>query len=155
MAEWWFQLEAVRSLSLEDGERGFRDIEDALCGVVAVAVVRHRGWLATDRRREKEARAILAGVGEQPPPPFWPSEDDFSDLKWDTFAAWAVTTLWCEQPNDPFLRQAVGALAIWHRYIVVERVMIVAAQHRDALGDHFEQLLAHTIRYAPARHRTE
>ncbi len=91
----------MRSLSPDEDERGFRDVEDALCGIVAVAVVKHRQWLAADPAREKEALSILAAVGRQPPKPFWYVEDDTTDFKWDSFAAWALTTLWCEQPDDP------------------------------------------------------
>jgi hypothetical protein len=153
MTEWWSQLEYVRSLSPDEDERGFRDVEDALCGIVAVAVVKHRRWLAANPAREKEALSILEAVGRQPPKQFWHVEDDTTDFKWDSFAAWALTTLWCEQPDDPYLLQAVGALVLWDRNLVVSRVMTIAAQHREKLGAHFDRLLAHTIRYAPARHR--
>ncbi len=150
VAAWWAELNAVRALAVPDAERGLHDAEDALCGIVAVAVVRHRVWLTANPAREAEALAILREVGERPPPRFWPVEDNFCDFKWDSFAAWAATTLWIEQPEDSFLRQAVGSLALWDRYVVVERVMRVAAAHRDRLGPHFEQLLSHTIRAAPA-----
>ncbi len=155
MIEMWSQLVAVRALSVPDEERGIHDNEDALCGIVAVAVVRHRAWLAADPDRESEAGTILAEVGAQQPKKFWFAEDDFTDFKWDNFAAWALTTLWCEQPDEPFLLQAIGALVLWDRYLVVSRVMSIAAKHRAQLGPHFDRLLAHTIRYAPARHRAQ
>lgn len=150
MAAWWAELNAVRAIAVPDAERGLHDAEDALCGIVAVAVVRHRVWLAANPAREAEALAILREVGERPPPRFWLVEDHFCDFKWDSFTAWAATTLWTERPEDPFLRQAVGSLALWDRYVVVERVLCVAAAHRDRLGPHFEQLVSHTIRAAPA-----
>ena len=153
MAELWSQLAAVREVLVPEEERGVRNNEDALCGIVAVAVVKHRAWLAADLKRESEAIAILAEVGAQQSAPFWLTEDDSIDFKWDSFAAWALATLWCERPDEPFLRQAVGALALWDRHLVISRVMSVAAAHRVQLGLHFGQLLAHTVRYAPARHR--
>lgn len=153
MTTWWSQLESLRSLSTDESERGIRDVEDALCGIVAVAVVKHRQWLAADPTREREAISILAAVGRQPPKQFWYVEDDNTDFKWDSFAAWALTTLWCEQPDDPSLLQAVGALVLWDRNLVVSRVMTIAAKNREALGTRFYRLLAHAIRYAPARHR--
>jgi hypothetical protein len=155
MVAWWSQIEALGSLSTDENERGIRDVEDALCGIIAVAVVKHRAWLAADPQREQKALSILATVGKQPPPSFWYVENDLTDFKWDSFAAWALTTLWCEQPSDPFLLQPVGALVLWERNLVVSRVMTIAAQHRATLGAQFDQLLAHTIRYAPARHRAQ
>jgi hypothetical protein len=152
IAAWWEDLPAIRALAVPDEEHGVRDVEDAICGIVAVAIVRHRPWLAAEPAREAEALNILDEVGANPPPPFWYVEDDISDYKWDNFAAWAVTTLWIERPNDPFLRGAVAGLAMWERYLVVERVLRVAAAHREELGTHFDQLLAHTIRYAQVRH---
>ena len=153
MTTWWSQLESLRSLSTDEDERGVRDVEDALCGIVAVAVVKHRQWLAADPAREEEAFSILAAVGRQPPKPFWYVEDDTTDFKWDSFAAWALTTFWCEEPDDPSLLRAVGALVLWDRNLVVSRVMTIAAKHRQGLGARFDRLLAHTIQYAPARHR--
>ncbi len=155
MIEMWSQLATVRALSVPDEERGIRDNEDALCGIVAVAVVRHRAWLAADPVRENEAGTILVEIGAKQPRRFWFVDDDTTDFKWDSFAAWALTTLWCEQPDEPFLLQSVGALVLWDRYLVVSRVMSIAAKHRVQLGAHFDRLLAHTIRYAPARHRAQ
>jgi hypothetical protein len=152
IAAWWEELAVIRALAVPDEERGVRDVEDAVCGIVAVAIVRHRPWLAADRAREVEALSILEEVGASPPGGFWFVEDDVSDHKWDNFAAWALTTLWVEKPNDPFLRGAVAGLAMWERYLVVERVLRVAAEHRVELGAQFDQLLAHTIRYAQVRH---
>jgi hypothetical protein len=153
MSNWWSQLSEVRAFPVPSSEFEIWQSEDALCGIVAVAVVRHRAWLAADPAREAEALAILREVGTQPPKRFWLVEDDICAFKWDNFAAWALTTLWCEQPNDPYFLQAVGALALWDRYLVVAQVMSVAAQHRTQLGTHFDRLLAHTLRYSPARHR--
>ncbi len=153
MIEMWAHLAAVRALRVPDEERGIRDNEDALCGIVAVAAVKHRGWLAADPEREQEAARILAEVGANPPAQFWPVEDDHTEFKWDSFAAWALTTFWCEEPDNRFLLQSVGALVMWDRNKVVFRVFSIAAQNRASLGAHFERLLAHAIRYAPARNR--
>jgi hypothetical protein len=152
IAAWWDDLPAIRALAVPDDERGARDVEDAVCGIVAVAIVHHRQWLAADPARGAEARNILEKIGAEPPGRFWFGEDDVSDDRWDNFAAWALTTLWVEKPNDPFLREAVAGLAMWERYLVVERVLRVAAAHRGELGEHFDQLLAHTIRYAQVRY---
>ncbi|MEY2536440.1 MAG: hypothetical protein QOG67_180 [Verrucomicrobiota bacterium] len=152
LATWWNDLSAIRGIAVPDEERGIRDVEDAACGIVAVAVVHHRQWLAADPAREGEAFKILEEVGAAPPGKFWFVHDDISDFKWDIFAAWAITTLWAEQPDEPFLRGAVAGLAMWERYLVVERVLRVAAAHRAELGNHFNALLSHAIRYAQIRH---
>jgi hypothetical protein len=70
MVELWSHLAAVRTLKVPDEERGIRDNEDALCGIVAVAVVKHRAWLAADPDREQEAATILADVGANQPARF-------------------------------------------------------------------------------------
>jgi hypothetical protein len=153
MNELWSMLSEVRKLSTADEEVGLRDVEDALCGVVAVAVLRHRAWLAAVPGREAEAFEILHRVAANPPKRYWYVENDICDFKWDIFAAAAVTALWSEQPNDPFLRHSVGSLAVWNRHLVVATVMRIAAQNRVRLGDNFEQLMAHAVGYAPVIHR--
>ena len=152
IANWWAKLEVIRELPIEEENRGFIDPEDAICGIIAVAVVKHRAWLASDPDREKKALGILAHVGKNQPRRFEWGGDLGVDFKWDVFAAWALTTLWCEKPEDPFLLQAVGAMALCHQHLVASRVMAIAAQNRVSLGSHFERLLAHAVRYAPILH---
>ncbi len=153
ISDWWNQLTAIRRIQVPQDREAFQNIEDALCGIVAVAIVHHREWLAASLDRETEAVKILDEVGQNPTGRFWFVEDDFCDYKWDCFAAWALTALWIEAPDEPHLRQAVASFALWDREIVVDRVMRVAAQRRSELGNHFEQLLSHAIQYAPAKHR--
>ena len=88
---------------------------------------------------------------ENPPKDTWFFDYDSTHYRWDTFAAWAFTTLWCENPADPDLSGSVAAFALWRRYTIVERVLNVAALHRDQLEKNFERLFAHAIRYAPVR----
>ena len=153
IAEWWALLEQIKGIAIPDDHDGLRNREDALLGIVSVALVRHRNWLAALPEREAEARRLLVGTGQNQPKRFWFTEDDICDYKWDNFAAWGITTWWCKEPDDPVLHQAVGALAMWERYLVVERVMLIAAEHRLKLGPRFDRLLAHAVRYAPLRHR--
>jgi len=153
IAEWWALVDQIKEMAIPDDQDGLRNREDALLGIVSVALVRHRGWLAAVPEREAEARRLLIGTGSNQPKRFWFGEEDSCDYKWDNFAAWGITTLWCEAPDDPTLNQAVGALAMWDRYLVVERVMLIAGEHRLKLGTRFDQLLAHAVRYAPLRHR--
>jgi hypothetical protein len=153
IADWWAKLDALRKFPIQEEDRGIRDREDAVCGIIAVAVVKHRSWLATDQIREQMALEILADVGENQPPRVGLGNELGLDFKWDVFAAWALTTLWCEQPENPFLLQAVGALALCHRNLVSARVMAIAAQHRVQLGERFDCLLSHVVRYAPILHR--
>lgn len=147
---WWKDLEVIHNLPDISEERGIRDREDALCGIVAVAVVRHRAWLAADPSREADALTILQNVGATPPPHIFRA--DISTDRWDNFAAWAISTLWVERPDDGFLRNAIASLAMSERYSVAERVLLIAGENRKQLGPHFFQLLAHTIRYAQLRH---
>ncbi len=155
ISEWWSQLEEIRALQTQEEERGFRSKEDALCGIAAVAVVKQRAWLAADPAREEEAISIFAGIGTNPPKRLWLGESDLSDYKWDNFLAWGMATLWCEHPNDPSLLHAVGVLVLWDRNVVASRTMAIASKHRVELGVRFDQLLAHAIQYAPARHRAQ
>ena len=152
ITHWWTKLDVIRELPIEEENRGLIDPEDSICGIIAVAVVKHRVWLASDSDREQEALDILAHVGKNQPRRFDWGGDIGVEYKWDVFAAWALTTLWCEKPEDPFLLQAVGALAICHKHMVAARVMAIAAQNRVPLGIHFECLLAHAVSYAPILH---
>lgn len=160
--DWWSKLDRISELPIDDDDQGLRNREDAQLAIVSVALVHHREWLATLPEREKQAKELLLNVGTRPPRRFWFTEDDICDYKWDNFAAWGTATLWCEQPDDAVLRQAVGALVMWDRYLVVERVMLITGEKRAQLGLHFDELLAHAVRYAQlrrliqwARHRRE
>jgi hypothetical protein len=153
LGDWWNDVAAIRKLKVPQEHVGLQNIEDALCGIVAVAIVRHRTWLSETPEREREAIRILVEVGENPPQKFWLVENDHADFTWDIFAAWALTVLWLECPEEPFLRQAVGSFSIWEREIVVEKVLHVAATRRRELGKHFDMLFAHAIQFAPAKHR--
>jgi hypothetical protein len=154
IAEWWALLPVIEAQQVPDDQQDYRSAADALLGIVAVAVVRHRAWLTAVPEREKVARRILFENGLSTGRS-WATPDAIIDYKWDNFAAWAMTTLWCEVPDEPVLREGVAGLAMWERYGVVERVMLIAAGHRDQLGAAFDQLLAHALRYAPIRDRLQ
>jgi len=154
LAEWWALIPTIKAQHFPEEQRDYRSTADALLGVVAVAVVLHRAWLAADPAREELAERLLFGTGFKRQRS-WITPDAVIDYKWDNFAAWGMTTLWCESPDDPVLRQGVAGLAMWERYQVVERVMLVAAAQREQLGVHFDMLLAHAIRYAPLRDRLD
>jgi len=153
LEDWWSQIEVIRTTAVPAEAEDIQNPANTLCGIVAVAVVRHRAWLAADPAREKEALSILRKVFSNPPANAWFFDFESTHNRWDTFAACAITTLWCEKCDDPFLTESVASLAMWRRYVVVERVLMVAAEHRDKLGTVFDRLLAHAIRYAPVRDR--
>ena len=152
LAAWWELIPKIESQQIPADQQDYRSVADALLGIVAVAVVLHRTWLAADPAREHLAARLLIETGQKRRRS-WATRDDTADYKWDNFAAWAMTSLWCEDPEDPVLRQGVAGLAMWERYNVVERVMIVAANHRAELGPAFDQLLAHALRCAPLKDR--
>lgn len=150
LAGWWRLIPTIEAQKIPEEQQDYRSATDALFGIVAVAVVKHPTWLAADPQRQKEAGRILFDLK---PRPSWATPDALIDYKWDDFAAFAMTSLWCDEPNAPLLRQGVGGLAMWQRYGVVERVLLIAAAKREQLGAAFEQLLAHALRYAPIRDR--
>jgi hypothetical protein len=150
LVEWWALLPTIEAVQVPEEQRDYRSTADALLGIVAVAVVLHRDWLAADAEREELAERLLFETGFKRQRAL-ASPDEIIGYKWDNFAAWAMTTLWCESPDDPVLRQGVAGLAMWSRCEVVERVLLVAAARREALGPHFDLLLAHAIRFAPLR----
>jgi hypothetical protein len=154
LVEWWVLIPTIEVQQVPEEQRDYRNTADALLGIVAVAVVLHRTWLAADPAREELAERLLFETGFKRRR-YLASLDGIIGYKWDNFAAWAMTTLWCESPDDPVLRQGVAGLAMWQRYEVVERVMLVAAAQREQLGSHFDMLLAHAIRYAPLRDQLE
>lgn len=154
LIEWWALLPTIEAVQVPEEQRDYRSTADALLGIVAVAVVLHRDWLADEPEREELAARLLFEIGFKRQRS-GASPDEIIGFKWDNFAAWAMTTLWCESPDDPVLRQGVAGLAMWPRYEVVERVLLVAAAQREPLGAHFEMLLAHAIRYAPLRDRID
>lgn len=152
LMEWWALLPQIEALTIPEEQRAYRSTDDTLLGIVAVAVVLHREWLAAEPAREELAFRLLfeAGLNRQRS---WNSFLEVAAYKWDNFAAWAMTTLWCESPDEPVFRQGVAGLAMWERYPVVERVLLVAARSRKQLGPHFDMLLSHAVRYAPLRDR--
>ena len=151
IGEWWNSIERIRNIDLTEQDTALYCPEDALLGIISVSLICHREWLAGQPEREALARELLITTGLNQPTKSWFSEDVICDHKWDNFAAWGMTTLWCENPQDPVLRQGVGSLVMWDRHLVVERVMRIAGANRKSLGEHFDHLLTHAIRYAPIR----
>jgi len=67
-------------LKVPDDQEGYGTFEDALLGIAAVAIVRHRAWLAAvPARKPKRGGALRAG---HEPRHVWFTEEDMIDFKW-------------------------------------------------------------------------
>jgi hypothetical protein len=127
-------------------------IEDLLCGAIAVLMVKHHDWLASDPERMAWCRAKLEGVVGQPPAPFWfDSESADRDRKWDSFAAEAGVALLARDRNDPLARRLVAIGVLSFHYSTTSRTLIRASQRRDQLGDDFDRMLSLAMRWAGQR----
>jgi uncharacterized protein YegJ (DUF2314 family) len=151
LSEWWSRIEKIQAIEVPSEAEGIQSQEDALCAIVAVAVIKFPLWLSQDPSRKERALKILFNVLEHPPKDVWFHDFDSTSYRWDSFAARAFTALWCENPADSALSGCVAAFAMWRRYMVIECVFNVAAVHRRSLGEHFTRLLAHAIEYASIR----
>lgn len=150
LSRWWDEIPDFVALC---GDSGVLGCADALAGIVAVAAVHHRNWLRKEENRERLAGEILSELLSIETDGSFMRYRSPAEERWDNFAAWAITALWVEEPEDKSLRQAVAEFASWGRYAVVERVFRIAADNRKKLGNHFGQLLSFSVEVAQARHR--
>ncbi|MDQ3380863.1 MAG: hypothetical protein M3546_11195 [Actinomycetota bacterium] len=136
-----------------DFEPGFLEIEDALCGGIAVLLAFHRDWVGADTERERWCRETILRILENPPPRHFMTSDAQDDgaWAWDRFAAQAIAILLAENPSSPDLRLAAARFASFDRYATVATLFRVLSEQRDELGETFPELCELALWWATLR----
>jgi hypothetical protein len=128
------------------------NVEDAVCGGVAVLLQFHRDWLKQYPERKEWCVKQLINIIQNPPEAgTFESETDAIDWRWDSFCAQIIPLLWAEDPDSPIFRECVAVLAASYYYKTVEILFCSAAKVRSHLGESFKQLQHFLLRWAVAR----
>jgi len=151
LPHFWEFVQGLEDLSprlANDGDP-LHQIEDLLCGAIAVLVIKHHDWLAVDPERMAWCRGKLESVVRQPPAPLrFDSATADGDRKWDSFAGEAGVALLAHDRNDPLARRLVAASVLSFHYSTTSRTLIRASQHREQLGEDFDRMLCLAVRWA-------
>ncbi|HEY4034184.1 MAG TPA: ATP-binding protein [Ktedonobacteraceae bacterium] len=132
-------------------ESGYQilNLEDAVCGGIAVLLTFHREWLVADPNRMAWCRQKLEEVIRNPPA--WTpldSEVSIGNHHWDAFIAECGVALLTENSNDHFARYLVALGVAAFHYETTTLTMIRAFRYRDKLRDDFDRLQNLVIQWA-------
>jgi hypothetical protein len=154
LPQFWEFVHGLEDLSprlASDGDP-LHQIEDLLCGAIAVLVVKHHEWLAADPERMAWCRGKLESVARQPPAPLrFDSAGADGDRKWDSFAGEAGVALLAHDRNDPLARRLVALSVVSFHYSTTSRALIRASQRRQQLDEDFDRMLCLAVRWAGER----
>jgi hypothetical protein len=154
LPQFWEFVQGIEGLSprlASDGDP-LLQIEDLLCGAVAVLIVKHHDWLAADPKRMAWCRGKLESVVRHPPAPLrFDSAGADGDRKWDSFAGEAGVALLAHDRNDPLARRLAATSVLSFHYSTTGRTLIRASQRREELGEDFDRMLCLPVRWAGQR----
>jgi hypothetical protein len=155
LLQFWTVLQRISEFTpREDVESEINNVEDAICGGIAVLVELHRDWLKQNPEKEKWCiDALLKTIQNPPEPRGFDSEVDIADWRWDSFCAQSIPLLWVENPDSPVLRECVAILATSHHYKTVEILFASTVRVRGHLGENFKQLQHFLLRWAATRRK--
>ena len=154
LPQFWEFVQGIEDLSprlANDGDP-LHQIEDLLCGAIAVLIVKHYDWLAADPERMAWCRGKLEAVIRRPPAPLrFDSATADGDRKWDSFAGEAGVALLAHDRNDPLARRLLAVSVLSFHYSTTSRTLIRASQRRQQLGEDFDRMLCLAVRWAAQR----
>jgi hypothetical protein len=154
LPKFWEFVQGLADLSprlANDGDP-LHQIEDLLCGAIAVLAVKHHDWLAAGSERMAWCRGKLESVVRHPPAPLrFDSTTADGDRKWDSFAGEAGVALLAHDRNDPLARNIVAASVLSFHYSTTSRTLIRASQRRQQLGEDFDRMLCLAVLWAGQR----
>jgi hypothetical protein len=138
-------------LARENGEP-LLNIEDILCGGIAVLLVLHYDWLTADPDRMAWCRRKLEAVLQNPPVPFrFDSEMASGERQWYAFAAEAGVALLARNRNDPLARIGVATGIVSFHYSTTALTAWRASRLHEQIGDDFDRMLGLAARWAGLR----
>ena len=154
LPQFWDFVQGIENLSPQlahDGEP-LQHMEDLLCGAIAVLVVKHYDWIASDAGRIDWCRGKLEEIVRRPPAPLpFDSETAHGDQRWDSFAAEAGVALLARDREDLLARRLVANGVLSFHYSTTSRTLIRACQSRERLGDEFDRMLSLAVRSSGLR----
>jgi hypothetical protein len=127
--------------------------EDVTCGAAAVLLLKHYKWLSEHSDRLDWCREMILDTIENPPPSSgFDTEVDASDIRWHSFCAEALPSLWLHNLSAPRLRRCAMLMALDHHYTTIGILTRACFRQRRALGDEYVRLhavLRHWARERP------
>ncbi|WP_315837572.1 ATP-binding protein [Bradyrhizobium prioriisuperbiae] len=154
LPRFWEFVQGLENLSprlAHDGDP-LHQIEDLLCGAIAVLVVKHHDWLAADLERMAWCRAKLESLVSHPPAPLrFDSATADGDRKWDSFGGEVGVALLALDRNDLLARRLVALSVVSFHHSTTSRTLISAFQRRQQLDKDFDRMLCLAVRWAGQR----
>lgn len=125
------------------------NIENAICGGIAVLLSFHREWLVSEPDRMAWCRGKLEGIIRNPPERIsLDSEMSTGGRQWDAFIAESGVMMLIENPDDQLARYVVATGVAAFHYETTALTVSRAFRSRDILGDDFDRLQNLAIRWA-------
>jgi hypothetical protein len=140
LAHFWTRLNAISNRAAKDDEEAMK-VSSSVIGGIAVLLLRHSEWLATDPERDKWCGTKLREIIDNPPPPpQFHIAESISNYHWDNFAAIIFPQLLADNPTATGIRGHCADFALAYNYSVVCDLMMSAFERRAVLKQDFDRL---------------
>ena len=134
--QFWNQLSQLPTEFESEGPQLSEfQIEDAICGGIAVLTCLHSDWLDSHLERDEWCKEWLGRIISEPPSrgPIY-SEVSLFDRYCDSFLANIAASEWAANPEDEYVRELVASIAMSLRYETVGILFRSAFRQRDKLA---------------------
>ncbi|MBE9053451.1 hypothetical protein IQ243_24190 [Nostocales cyanobacterium LEGE 11386] len=148
---WNFLQQLAGFPSVED-DTGLYDIENSICGGIAVLIQFHWNWLQQYPEREQWCIEQLIKIIHEPPKANkFGNEESNLGWEWDIFCAKIIPLIWSKFSDSNKWRECVALLVTSSRYAVVNTVFAHAAKFRISFYEDFKRLQHLLFRWAAVR----
>ncbi|MCP6761207.1 MAG: hypothetical protein NHB32_21270 [Fischerella sp. CENA71] len=152
LEKFWNILQQMAGFpSVEDGS-GLYDIENSICGGIAVLIQLHWNWLQKYPEKEQWCFEQLIKIIHDPPKGSkFGHEESSMELEWDVFCAQVIPLIWSKFSDSNKWRECVVLLVTSSRYAVVSTVFAYVAKFRSSFYEDFKRLQHLLFRWAAVR----
>lgn len=152
----WNSIQQIAGFSVGEDEFGCYDIENSVCGGIAVLLQLHWNWVQQHPVAEKWCLDQLIRIIQKPPKGgrFSHGESNLG-WEWDIFCAQTIPLIWSKFPDSNIWRECVALLATSPRYAVVSTVFAYVAKFRSSIYEDFKRLQHLIFRWAAVRWKWE
>jgi hypothetical protein len=142
LSAFWDQIQKIDALNTTqdpDVDRG--RIEDAICGGMAVLLVKHQSWLADTPDKLAWCVNRLAAVLTSPPPHgSFTVPESIMSTHWSGFMAECGVAMLAESPQNKQIREIVAGSTAHYFHATTAFAMRMGCQFRREIGDDFGRM---------------
>ena len=137
-------------------DEAYHEQLSAIAGGLAVLTKLSLSWLCSDEHRldwcEQQLELILRNPAARTQ---FQSPESSSQWSWESFACEAALRLMAAGRGNPVLREFAARGVVAFHYETISRIMLVAFQSRESLGQDFDLLQYLSIRWSVGRRSLE